>query len=72
MTGMVIATTPDEATKMTQWILVLQLATSFQTMGPFSDKTTCIDLQAQVLQHFKKVQTACVSVSVPAAPAAKQ
>jgi len=52
---------------MTQWILVLYLGTSFQTMGAWPDKSTCVDLQAQISQHFKKVQTACVSISTPVA-----
>lgn len=53
---------------ITQWLLVLLTSTSFQTMGAFPEKSTCIDLQAQMALHFKKVQTACVSVT-QAAPA---
>lgn len=58
---------------MTQWLLMIQLATSFQTLGPVNEKTTCLDIQAQMLLHFKALKTACVSVTIPApaAPAAK-
>lgn len=51
---------------MTQWLLVLYLGTSFQTMGAWPEKNTCLDLQAQILHSFKKVQTACVSITVQA------
>lgn len=48
---------------MTQWLLMIQLAASFQTIGPVNDQAVCLSLQSQMAVHFKQIKTACVSVS---------
>lgn len=52
---------------MSQWILMLALSSSFQTLGPFNDRGTCLDLKAQMLQHFPKTKVECLSITVPQA-----
>ena len=57
---------------MEQWILVLQLATSFQTMGPWPDKASCQFLQHQVEQQGFKVKTGCLVLPQPPHPMEKK
>lgn len=57
---------------MEQWILVLQLATSFQTMGPWPDKASCQFLQHQVEQQGFKVKTGCLVLPQPPHPQEKK